>query len=94
MKKSLMMKIAIGALVLLGISLLLLGAFWSMIVNNNMIAEAESYAVLKQENAKYWEKIPGAFNFSVIKNFYLYDCINPDDVWFYSLTPLGYFQWS
>ena len=47
MKKSLMMKIAIGALVLLGISLLLLGAFWSMIVNNNMIAEAESYAVLK-----------------------------------------------
>ena len=51
MKKTLIMKIAIGALVVTGIGLLLVGAFWSMIVNNNMIAEAESYAVLGEDNS-------------------------------------------
>ena len=58
------------------------------IFNGKIQKEANANSSLSEANEKNWSEVPGVFNFTILKDHYLFNCTNYDDVVFKNAAPV------
>lgn len=76
-----------------GILLLIFGIAFPFLLNYLVIDAAKDTAALKSDNQDMWRGIPGAFDITIDRFTYVYNCTNRDDVNYLLYLPFaGYLQ--
>jgi hypothetical protein len=51
-----------------------------IIINNSIESEIPASVAVSKENEDQWDSLPGKYNIEVIKQVYLYNITNPEEV--------------
>jgi len=54
--------------------------FSNMIYHGSIVNTAEANSALTQANLDSWMEVPGIYNFTILKDHWLYNCTNFNDV--------------
>ena len=67
-------------LVIVGVILLVTGAFTPKVMNKVITSQAQKSSQLTKANEDSWDGIPGHYGIDINWNHYLYNCSNYEDV--------------
>jgi len=70
----------IAALLGVGIPFFFVGIQVPSAMHASILADAAEYSILDEEDSDFWAKLPGRTGMMDIKKFYIFNCLNPEEV--------------
>ncbi len=64
----------------IGVVVLGLGCFFTLIMNSLLETGSKSEAALVESTYDQWANIPGEFDIALLRNYFVYNCTNHEDV--------------
>ena len=77
----------VAGVLALGIPFMFIGIQLPIAMEAAMLAEAAEYVILDEEDQNFWAEIPGRMNLLDIKDYYIFNCTNPEDVAISGVSP-------